>query len=119
MALSHLVNLEQWLNHIFGSAQNHADPDLCGKVVAIIQRRLSGKEDKEVSARRDGSHPFPFSHNSNQSPRAYVSSAEVFGRERNKMCRNCWQMVLDMMIKDKGGDRLIEKRNGKVFHAPR
>ena len=29
-----------------------------------------------------------------------------------------WKMVLDLIIKDEGGNRLVEAKCGKLFHEP-
>ena len=29
-----------------------------------------------------------------------------------------WKLVLDLIIEDKGGDRLIESKRGKLFREP-
>ena len=29
-----------------------------------------------------------------------------------------WRLVLDLIIEDEGGDRLVESRRGKLFRAP-
>ena len=31
---------------------------------------------------------------------------------------NCWKLVLDLIIEDEGGDRLVESRRGKLYGAP-
>ena len=31
---------------------------------------------------------------------------------------NRWRMVLDLIIEDEGGDRLVESRRGKLYRAP-
>ena len=31
---------------------------------------------------------------------------------------NRWRLVLDLIIEDEGGDRLVERRRGKLFRAP-
>ena len=31
---------------------------------------------------------------------------------------NRWSSLLDMIIEDKGGDRLVERRRGELFRAP-
>ena len=46
---------------------------------------------------------------------------EVWGKREQVKLHNVytrWKMVLDLIIEDDGGDRLVEARRGKLYREP-